>query len=162
MSRVDAFIQISPLKGESQDSKHTDWIDVLAWSWGMSNHGSGQMGSGSGTGKGSVQDFHFTKVVDTSSADIAKQCLSGKHFPKAVFEIRKAGGSSPVTYYKVEFEQVYISSMSFGGAGEGGAFTESITFNFRKYKSTYTKQNADGSAGAPSSYGWDCAQNIEV
>jgi len=161
MAAVDAFIKIGELKGESQDSKHKDWIDVQSWSWGMANHGSGHIGSGSGTGKGTVQDFHFTKVVDTSSADIAKQLLSGKHFPKATFELRKAGGSQPVTYYKVEFDQVYISSMSFGGAGTGGSFTESVTFNFRKYKATYTVQTESGSAGPASSYGWDVAKNEE-
>ena len=161
MSKVDGFIKIGELKGESVDSKHRDWIDVLSWSWGMANHGSGQIGSGSGTGKGTVQDFQFTKTVDTSSSDIAKQLLAGKHFPKATFELRKSGGSQPVTYYKVEFEQVFISSMSFGGAGSGGAFTESVTFNFRKYKATYTVQKEDGSAGSPSSYGWDIGKNEE-
>jgi type VI secretion system secreted protein Hcp len=120
------------------------------------------MGSGSGTGKVAVQDFHFTKTVDTSSSDIAKQLCAGKHFPKATFELRKAGGTKPVTYYKVEFDTVYISSMSFGGAGDGGAFTESITFNFKKYKATYTKQMDDGSAGPPSAYGWDTAKNVEA
>ncbi|TBW36604.1 type VI secretion system tube protein Hcp [Siculibacillus lacustris] len=157
-----AFIKIGELKGESQDSKHQGWIDVLNWSWGASNHGSGQIGSGSGTGKGVVQDFHFQKTVDGTSTYIAQNLLQGEHFPKATFELLKVGGKTPVTYYKVEFEQVFISSLAFGGGGEGGAFTESITFNFRKFKATYTAQTATGSAGESSSLGWDTGAHIEV
>ena len=163
MAQSDAFIKIGDLNGESQDSKHKDWIDVLSWNWGMANAGSGQRGGGSGTGKGDVQDFHFTKTVDTSSTYLAQRLMRGDHFPKATFELRKASGQSdPLTYYKVEFETVFVSGMSFGGSGEGGAFTESITFNFKKFKATYTAQTAQGTAGTNSSLGWDVAQHMEV
>ena len=37
---VDMFIKIADIKGESGDSKHKGSIDVLAWSWGMSQSGS--------------------------------------------------------------------------------------------------------------------------
>ena len=162
MAAVFGFIKIGDLKGESADARHKDWIDVQSWAWGMANHGSGQIGSGSGTGKGSVHDFQFTKFVDTSSADLARQLLSGKHFPKATFELCKVSGGSPIVYYRVEFDQVFISGMSFGGAGDGGSFTESVTFNFRKYKASYTMQREDGSSGPTSTYGWDVAQNTEM
>ena len=37
---VDMFIKIGDIKGESRDKTHKEEIDVLAWSWGMSNSGS--------------------------------------------------------------------------------------------------------------------------
>jgi type VI secretion system secreted protein Hcp len=36
---VDMFIKIEGIDGESRDSKHNEWIDVLAWSWGASSSG---------------------------------------------------------------------------------------------------------------------------
>ena len=37
---VDMFLKVSNnIKGESKDHKHKDEIDVLAWSWGVSNSG---------------------------------------------------------------------------------------------------------------------------
>ena len=33
---VDIFLKLTDIKGESMDSKHPDEIQVLAWSWGMS------------------------------------------------------------------------------------------------------------------------------
>jgi len=51
---VDMFIKIGALKGESRDKVHKDEIDVLAWSWGMSNSGSAHVGGGAGAGKVNV------------------------------------------------------------------------------------------------------------
>jgi type VI secretion system secreted protein Hcp len=44
---VDMFLELEGIKGEAQDGKHKDKIDVLAWSWGMSQSGSTHAGSGS-------------------------------------------------------------------------------------------------------------------
>ena len=41
---VDMFIKIGDLKGEAQDQKHKDEIDVISWSWGISNSGSAHIG----------------------------------------------------------------------------------------------------------------------
>ena len=46
----DIFAKIGDIKGESLDSKHKDEIEVLSYSWGVSNAGS--MASGSGGGEG--------------------------------------------------------------------------------------------------------------
>jgi type VI secretion system secreted protein Hcp len=43
---VDIFIKIDSVDGEAQDSKHKKEIDVLSWSWGMSNAGSAYSGGG--------------------------------------------------------------------------------------------------------------------
>ena len=41
---VDMFIKIKGVDGESKDQKHGKEIDVLSWSWGMSNSGSAHVG----------------------------------------------------------------------------------------------------------------------
>jgi type VI secretion system secreted protein Hcp len=57
---VDMFIEIGDIKGEAKDKTHKDKIDVLAWSWGVSNSGSTHQGGGGGSGKVNVQDLSFT------------------------------------------------------------------------------------------------------
>jgi len=42
----DIFIKIGDIKGESNDDKHKDEIEVMSWSWGMNQQGS--MGTGGG------------------------------------------------------------------------------------------------------------------
>ena len=79
---VDIFIKIGDLKGESVDTKHKGEIDVLAWSWGMTQSGTTHTGSGGGAGKVNVQDLSFTKYVDKSTPNLMQYCCNGKHFPK--------------------------------------------------------------------------------
>ena len=45
---VDMFLDMDGIKGESIDSKHKDTIDVLSWSWGMSQTGTTHLGGGEG------------------------------------------------------------------------------------------------------------------
>ena len=88
---VDIFIKIGDIKGEAKDAVHKGEIDVLAWSWGMSQAGSGHVGGGSGSGKVNVQDLSLTKYIDLSSADLMLACCNGKHYPEAKLTVRKAG-----------------------------------------------------------------------
>ena len=77
---VDMFLKLNGVDGESQDKAHGKEIDILAWSWGMSNSGSAHVGGGAGSGKVSVQDLSVTKYIDSSSAQIMLSCCDGTHF----------------------------------------------------------------------------------
>ena len=61
------FAKIGDIKGESLDSKHKDEVEVLSWSWGVTNSGAIRAGSGGGTGKATFNDFNFTHHVDKAS-----------------------------------------------------------------------------------------------
>ena len=64
---VDIFIKIGDIEGESIDSVHAKKIDVLAWSWGMSQSGTTHWDRGGGAGKANVQDLSFTHYIDGAS-----------------------------------------------------------------------------------------------
>ena len=96
MAAVDLFLKIDGIQGESKDAKHANEIDVDAFSWGETNVVS-NAGGGRGAGKVAMQDFHFTKRLDTASPMLFLACASGKHFPKAVLTARKAGQASRTT-----------------------------------------------------------------
>lgn len=113
---MDQFIKIGDLKGEAQDKAHKDEIDVLAWSWGLSNSGTSHMGSGSGGGKVSVQDLSMTKYIDKSSPDLMLACCNGKHYPEAKLVVRKAG-EQPLEYLIITMTDVMVTAVSTGGSG---------------------------------------------
>src|SRR5215470_14076184 len=94
---MDMFIKLAGVEGEAKDKTHGGEIDVLAWSWGMSNSGSAHVGGGAGAGKCNVQDLSFTKYIDKSSPSLMLACCNGKHFDKATLVVRKAG-ESPLEY----------------------------------------------------------------
>ena len=159
---VDMFMKIKEAPGESKDETHGGEIDVLAWSWGMSNSGSAHIGGGAGSGKVNVQDVSFTKYVDASSNALMLFCANGKHIPEALLTVRKAG-EKPLEYIKITMNDVLVSSVSTGGSGGEDRLTENVTLNFSKVKFEYTKQKKDGSAdGGPMSMGWDIAKNVKA
>ena len=158
---VDMFIKIGSLKGESRDSTHKEEIDVLAWSWGMSNAGSGHVGGGSGAGKVNVHDLSLTKYVDKSSPDLMLNCAKGKHFDTAKLTVRKAG-DKPLEYLVITMSEVYITSVSGGGSGGEDRLTENVTLNFSKVTVDYKEQTASGGSGASPTMTWDIAANTSA
>jgi type VI secretion system secreted protein Hcp len=151
---VDMFLKIDDIKGESLDAKHKDEIQVISWSWGMSQSGTTHDGPGAGAGKVNIQDLSFTKFVDKASPNLIKFCCSGKHFGHALLTVRKAGGDNPVEYLKIKLSDIIISSVTTGGSGGEDRLTENVSLNFGKFTLEYTPQTATGAAGAaiPVSY----------
>jgi type VI secretion system secreted protein Hcp len=157
---VDMFMELGDIKGESRDKTHKEKIDVLAWSWGMSNSGSAHTGGGAGSGKVNVQDLSFTKYIDKGSPTIQLSCCNGKHYDKAQLIVRKAG-ETPVEYLKITMNEVLITSVSTGGSGGEDRLTENVTLNFAKVKVEYTEQTPTGGKGATPEYTWNIAENTK-
>ena len=155
---TDMFIKIGSLKGESVDKTHAGEIDVLAWSWGMSNSGSAHHGGGIGSGKVNVQDLSFTKYIDKSSPDLMLACCNGKHYDSALLTVRKAG-EKPLEYLKITMTELMVTSVSTGGSGGEDKLTENVTLNFASVKVDYIEQKKDGSAGDKPSMNWNIAEN---
>lgn len=155
---VDMFMKIDAVKGESIDAKHGGEIEVLAWSWGMSQSGTMHQGPGGGAGKVSIQDLSFTKYVDSASPHLMKACATGQHYKAATLVVRKAGGT-PLEYITIKMAEVLISSVSTGGSGGEDRLTENVTLNFAEVKFNYVPQDAKGGAGTAIPMGYDIASN---
>jgi type VI secretion system secreted protein Hcp len=158
---MDIFIKIGDLKGESIDDKHKDEIQVLAWSWGMSQSGTTHMGPGGGSGKASFQDLSITHYIDKCSPNLMLACANGKHFSEALLTVRKAG-EKPLEYLKITMTDLIVTSVTTGGSGGEDRLTENVSLNFAKFKVEYTPQKKDGSGDAPITIGWDVAGNVKT
>src|SRR6201985_970615 len=155
---MDMFMKIDTLKGESVDKTHAGEVDVLAWSWGVSNSGSAHVGGGAGAGKANVQDLSITKYIDKSTPDLLLTCCNGKHHDDAVLIVRKAG-EKPLEYLKITMTEVLISSVSTGGSGGEDRLTEKVTVSVAAVKVDYDEEKKDGSAGDKPSMNWNIAEN---
>lgn len=158
---VDMFLKIDDIEGESVDDVHAGEIDVLSWSWGMSQSGTTHTGPGGGAGKVDVQDLSFTHYIDKSSANLMMLCCNGKHFEEATLVVRKAG-EMPLEYLILTMKGGLISSVSTGGSGGEDRLTENITLNFSEFKTEYVPQMADGSGDASIIIGWNIAKNVDA
>ncbi len=158
---LDIFINMGDkIKGESRDAvqgKAGD-IDVLAWSWGMSQSGTTHTGGGGGAGKAAFQDLSFTKYIDSASTALMFALSRGTHIPKVTLLVRKAG-EGQIKYTQITMEEVMVTSISTGGSGGEDRLTENVTLNFAKVAFAYTPQTGKGGASAEKTYTWNIAEN---
>lgn len=142
IAAIDMFLKLSTISGESVDVVHRNEIDVMSWSWGMSQAGSAIIGAG----KPTIQDISFTKLVDASTPLLLTSVVTGSIIPSAILTVRKAGGT-PFEFLKITLTNVMVSSVSNSGSGVQGVLTETVTFSFQQFRVDYVIQKADGSAG---------------
>jgi type VI secretion system secreted protein Hcp len=156
---LDIFLKIKDVDGESKDDKHAKEMDVLAWSWGMSNSGDTHAGGGGGAGKTNVQDISLTKWVDSATPKLMLACCEGTHYNEANLVVRKLGGKAPVEYIKIKMTNVLVTSVSTGGSGGEDRLTENVSLNFEKFQFDYTPQKSDGTPGTAIPASWDISAN---
>lgn len=159
---LDMFIKLTGVTGESKDSVHKGEIDVLAWSWGLSNSGTFHGGGGGGSGKANFQDLSFTKYVDSSSAALMLNAASGEHITDGLLTVRKSGGKAPLEYIKITLKKILVSSVSTGGSGGEDRLTENITLNFGEMDYAYSEQKDDGTGAPAKEFKWNIEENIKV
>jgi type VI secretion system secreted protein Hcp len=107
----DVFIKIGDIKGDSADAKHKSEIDVLSWSWGVSNAGASQVSGGGGSSRANFQNLTITKKVDSSSPKLLLSAAQGQHVANAMLVVRAAGIKSSAEYLKIKLADVIVSSV---------------------------------------------------
>ena len=149
------------IKGESTDSDHKEWIEVLSFSWSVNQPVSQASGTGGRTSSGVMfTDLTCMKTVDKSTADIMKFCAKGTHIPRVELEVVQDTGDKN-TYLKYEMEDVVLSSVAPSGDSGGGKPVEQLGMSFGKFKQTYTPTDHKGAPGTPMTRGWDLEINKE-
>lgn len=157
---VDAFLWFEEIKGESQDEKHKDWIQIDSYSWGLSNPSSPRGGGGGGVGRATFQDFHFVTKISKASPVLFLSCASGKHIPKAVLSLRKsnADGAAQDDFLIYTLSELMVSDFS-EAEDVRESPTNQFSLNFTRIEMEYKTQNADGQLADSVKAGWDIKKN---
>jgi type VI secretion system secreted protein Hcp len=151
----DFHIKFDGVDGEATHDKHPTEIEVLAWNWNVSNPAN-TSGGGAGSGKATIGEFVFTHTYSKASPTLAKHCSSGKHFEKAKFTARKAGGDEQKEFLTIEMKEVFITSISSSGSG-GGDLIEKISCVCKDIEFSYKPQDAKGNSGGAIKFGLNIA-----
>ena len=146
---VSICIKIGDIKGESTVKNHEKEIDVLEWSWGLTQSASAHISTGAGSGSADVRDLTIRKYVDASTPVMLQEAFKGSDFKTATLTVMKVGGKAVIDMVKMTMSgTVFISSINTGQPTADDRYTETVTLNFAKVKFEYTGQNADQSKGA--------------
>src|SRR4029078_10132463 len=156
----DIFAKIGDIKGESLDDKHKGEIEVLSWSWGVTQSGTMAHGGGGGEGKANFNDFNFTHHIDKASPVLLKACATGEHIKEATITVRKAGKGQQ-EFLIIKMNDILITGVAPSGAGDGAATAEHVALQFAKVDLEYKPQKQDGSLDAGVHFKYDIKGNKE-
>src|SRR5258708_32619200 len=95
----DAFLKIEGIPGESRDLKHKDEIEVLSFSWGVTQPQQATQAR-LRPGRADVQDFSIVKLLDKASPLLFVAACPGDHSQEAVLTARKRA-KRPLAFYKI-------------------------------------------------------------
>jgi type VI secretion system secreted protein Hcp len=160
----DAFLKFgdgSKVKGEAQDARHPDEVQLLSFRLTASNPSTaGGAAAASAQGRVKFSTFDVRKKVDKASAALLQACAAGDKFDRATVTVRKAGGRAALEYLVYTFEQVCVDEVTTGGeAATSDEVTEDVRLSFASVHLKYTPQRADGAGDSPIEGGWDLTRN---
>jgi len=157
-SLQDIYIKFDGIDGESQDAGHDKWIDVLGFSYSVSQSSSAFIGGGSGVGKANFDVLSFTHYVDRASPNLFVYCAEGKSVSEVILSCCKSGGGSQ-EYMKVTLKDVIITSVSPTGAHAEAQVLEMVSLSYAEIKIEVKEQDKDGKMSAAVTGAWNVKQN---
>lgn len=145
------YMKIEGIKGDVTAEGHEAWIEVLSFSWGVSQQGA--VGRGGGAGKASVQDFHFVHRVDAASPKLMLAACNGRHIPSAEMAVSSeqsdlgpvGDGKNPGgDYLVIKLKDIIVSSVRPGAdSATDEAALEAVSLSFSDITAEY--KTGDGS-----------------
>ena len=159
----DAFLKIATIPGESTDDTHQNWIEILSYSHGLTQAGSGSVSSGGSrtAERCDHQNFTITKTLDKASPLLALACCNGEHIAEIILEICRAGGDKN-KYMEYTLNDVIVASVQPHGSTkwEETLPIEQISFNYGKIKWSYIEtDHRTGKPGGTIMKYWDLTTN---
>ncbi len=142
----DIFAKIGDIKGESLDVKHKDEIEVLSFSWGVTNAGNIGTGGGGGAGRATFQDLAIVHKIDKATPRLLAACATGGHLKDATITQRRAGKGQQ-EYLIIKMNDVIITGVALGDTSDNTG-SETVSLAFAKVDFEYRPQKADGSLDA--------------
>jgi type VI secretion system secreted protein Hcp len=153
---VDFFLKLDGIQGESVDATHKDEIQVMSWSWGGSQVSSVAGTGGSGAGKVDLSDFTIMTYFDKATPKLFKSLCAGTHVKTGTMTAVKSGAEGK-PYLKVDFTELFVSSLQISGGSENPSL--SISFTYNTIKIDYSVQDDKGNLTSTGPVSYDLKQN---
>ena len=146
------------MKGESQDQKHADWIEVDSFDLGVSRPGASG-GEKTGAALADFRSVQVTKKVDKSTPGLFLSVATGKVYPSATLDVCASGTSGASCFFQIGLKNVSVGSAETSASVSDDRPHESVSLNFEKITCTYTPMSKDGKSGSDISTGWSVLEN---
>src|SRR6185369_9280899 len=151
---VNAYLYVDGVEGPS--TSKTGCIDVLSFSWGVSQtsvYGAGASGKEAKAGRADFSNLTIMKVLDKTTALLADHCASGDILKEVYILYDKPVGDKQQDYFRVYLKDAIITSVQLSAARENP--TESVSFAFQAVEVAYRPEKDDGTLDGALSKGYD-------
>ena len=127
------YLKIDGVNGESTDKDHKEWIDILAWSWGVEKE-LGHVGGGTECSRPDRKDLVISKLVDSTSPSFVHLAESCDTQDEAVLEVEigpDPSGRPPVQrVMRIHMRNVMVMKVEMGSSAGEERPTENLTLNY--------------------------------
>jgi type VI secretion system secreted protein Hcp len=144
---VNAYLYIDGIEGPS--TSRTGCIDVLSFSWGVSQtavYGAGASGKEAKAGRADFSNLSSMKVLDKTTPLLCDHCATGNILAKVYILYDKPVGDKQQPYFRVWIKDALITSVQLSGSNENPS--ESVSFAFQGVEIAYAPEKDDGSLDA--------------
>lgn len=151
---VNAYLYIDGVAGPS--TSKPNFIDVLSFSWGVSQtavYGAGASGKESKAGRADFSNLTIMKVLDKTTPLLADHCASGDILKEVYIVYDKPVGTAQEDYFRIYLKDALITSVQLSGSNENP--TESVSFAFQGVEIAYRPEKDDGTLDAAIRKGYD-------
>jgi type VI secretion system secreted protein Hcp len=151
---VNAYLYVDGVEGPS--TSKPGHIDVLSFSWGVSQtstYGAGASGKEAKAGRANFSDLTIMKVLDKTTPLLADHCATGDILKKVFLLYDKPVGDKQQDYFRVFLKDALITSIQLAGSNENP--TESVSFAFQGVEIAYRPEKDDGTLDAAVRKGYD-------
>lgn len=149
---AEGFLAVDGLEGESTVRGYEGTIEILSFSWGVSN---------AEAKKPSFSNLNAMKYVDKTSPKLMEHVAAGTMVPRAKLSVTRASGDGAMReYLRYCFAGVRFTSAQTSWGSGAGRPTESVAFSYEYIVQRYIDEAPDGSQGSSVFGGWDTVKNL--
>jgi type VI secretion system secreted protein Hcp len=145
---ADMFLFLEGVPGESADSRHKDWIDIIAFTRAMNRSETSP----------TFSEFWLQKDQDKSSPLLALRAANGARIPRAVIELIQPG-ETRLRFYQVVLSNSTVRTWQIGGSSGQVKPSEALGLDYEWISWTYTEFDAAGRARGDIAAYWDLVRN---
>lgn len=151
---VNAYLKIENVDGPS--TSNPGHIDVLSFSWGVSQtstYGGGASGKEAKAGRADFSNLTIMKVLDKTTPLLCDHCATGDILKEVYILYDKPVGDKQQPYFRIYLKDALITSVQLSGSNENPS--ESVSFAFQSVEVAYAPEKDDGSLDAAVRKGYD-------
>ncbi len=161
---MSTFLQFEGIQGETSDSNHKGWIDLLTWQWGVGRNitsNTSTQGDREST-NATISDLTITRRMDKATPQLFIEACCGDGKTVRLVHTKTGAGNGADTFIEYTLKNALISRYNVTAINNAASRPrEEITISFVDIEVKYTPYDEDGHAQAPIALGFNTASNTK-